>query len=121
MTETTTHRTETHDPYRYGGVTPATARRFVVSLAFWTFGVLGILSGIFQLAMLLIVHTFALQNDAWNRTDNPVTLANGLFGLTVGGIAIYGARGSDRRRIVIVALAIVASILDGLYDLGLFN
>lgn len=91
--------------------------RFMTTLGFWMFGVFAIFSGIFCLAMILIVPVFSLQNEAWNRPSNPVTFVNGLLALAIGSIAIYAARGSDRRRMVIVALAVVASVLDELYDL----
>lgn len=93
----------------------------MTTLGFWTFGVMAVLSGSLSLAMIIIVPAFSLQNDAWNRPDNPVTFVNGLLCLAIGGMAIYAACGSDRRRIVTVAIAVVASIINEIYDLGVFD
>ncbi len=96
-------------------------RRFVVSLGLWTFGIVAILSAIVSAALLIAVPMFSLENDLWNRPENPHTFANICLYLAISVVAIVAARGTDRKRFLIGLAVVVASLVYGLCELGLFS
>jgi hypothetical protein len=103
------------------GLTVQSHRRFIVSLALSSFAVVSILGAVVIAALLVIVPAFSLENESWNRTDNPITLTNLCLNLTIGFAAIVAARGSNRKRLAIGLVAVSVALGYGLYELGVFD
>ena len=117
MTPSQTSRSDTgHD-----GITLQSLRRFTATFGLWTFGVLAILGSVISLGLLVVVPLFSLENELWDRADNPHTLTNAAMYAAIGVTAIFAARSSDRIRFWLGVTTFVVFILYGLYDLGLFH
>lgn len=104
-----------------GGSMLRTPRRFGVAFGLWTFGIVAILCATVSAALLIAVPMFSLENDLWNRPENPHTYANVCLYFVIGVVAIVAARSTDRKRLLIGLAVVVASIVYGLYELGLFS
>ena len=103
------------------GITLQSLRRATWTFALWTFGVVTILSSLISLSLLIVVPLFSLENELWDRADNPHTLANVILHAAIGMTAIFAARSSDRIRFWLGVAAFVVFVVYGLYDLGLFD
>lgn len=106
---------------KHDGITLQSLRQFTVTFGLWAFGVVAILGSMISFGLLIVVPLLSVENDLWNRADNPHTLANVVLYATIGVTAIFAARSSDRIRFWLGVTAFVALILYGLYDLGLLH
>tara|TARA_R110002073_G_scaffold4918_2_gene31245 strand:- start:5342 stop:5698 length:357 start_codon:yes stop_codon:yes gene_type:complete len=112
---------ESHTDANPGGITLQSLRRSTATSGLWAFGVVALLGSLMSLGLLIAVPLFSLENDLWNRADNPHTLTNVVLYAVIGVTAIYAARSSDRIRFWLGVTAFVVFIAYGLYDLGLFH
>ena len=103
------------------GITLQSLRRFTETIGLWSFGVVAIVGSVISLGLLIVVPLFSLENEWWDRADNPHTLTNVVLYAAIGVSAIFAARSSDRVRFWLGVTAFVAFILYGLYDFGLLR
>jgi membrane associated rhomboid family serine protease len=96
-------------------------RRFTATLGLSLFGIVAILGSLASLSLIICVPLFSLENELWDRADNPHTIANVILYSLIGATAIFGARSSDRVRFMLGLGAFLAFIAYGIYDLGLFD
>ncbi len=120
-TDATPKETPAIRPDGEDGSTPRSLRRFCLSLGLWAFGIIAILSAIASAALLVAVPMFSLENDLWIRPENLHTFANTCLYFALGAVTIVAARGTDRKRFLIGLTFALATILYGLYELGLFS
>ena len=95
-------------------------RRAGVTTGLWAWGIFAILAALVSLGLQIFVPLLSLENDQWNRSDNPHTMASVFFYGTAGVIAIIAARSSNRKRMWIAVVVAMTGILVGLYELGVF-
>ncbi|TWT78633.1 hypothetical protein CA13_00290 [Planctomycetes bacterium CA13] len=105
----------------HDGITLQSLRRATATFGLWAAGVVAILGSLISLSLLIIVPLFSLENESWNRAENPHTIANVILYSAIGATAIFAARSSDRVRFWLGVTVFVAYIAYGLYDLGLFD
>lgn len=87
----------------------------------WLFGILLlVLAGVYSL-LIIFVPLLHLQNDAWNRPDNPVTLGNILKLMAASAILIFLARCSSRVRFWAGTFIFAIAVLYGLSEIGVFS
>jgi uncharacterized membrane protein len=112
---------ESRTDANHGGITLQSLRRFTATFSLWAFGAVALLGSSISLGLLIVVPLFSLENDLWDRADNPHSLTNVVVYAVIGVTAIYAARSSDRIRFSLGVTAFVVFVVYGLYDLGLFH
>ncbi len=102
-------------------MTYRSVRRFTVTLGLWAVGVFTIMGALLSLSLGTVVRLLSLENDMWDRADNPHTLTNVVLYGAIGAAAIFAARSSDRIRFWLGVIAFVVYAVYGMYDLGVFD
>ena len=89
-------------------ITEASLQRFALTIVLCLIAALLSLWGTFMGGSLVVVPLFSLQNEMWNRPDNPATWPTAGLGLLAGLVCLHAARSDDRtrRRLAVAAVAL---------------
>lgn len=115
-TDTATKPSVEQRSHSRDGLTRESMHRFMMSLTLWTFGIFAVLVSILSAAAQVIVPLFSLENEQWNRSDNPFTLVGACLCFIMGVLVISTARSTGRKRFWFGLAAAMAMAANGLHD-----